>query len=128
MDSTIKENRMPIPASVAVLCGDTLYFGGVAPLDDSGELVARGDVAAQTSRILDRMAAYLRKAGMTMDNLTFVTVYLPSLDFYAQMNEAYAQRMPQPFPARKLVVTQLAREGMVVEMSGVAARASKSVL
>ncbi len=32
---------MPIPASAAVLAGDTLYFGGVAPLDDQGQLSRR---------------------------------------------------------------------------------------
>jgi 2-iminobutanoate/2-iminopropanoate deaminase len=119
---------MPIPANVAVLCGDTLYFGGVAPVDDNGDVVAKGNVTAQTVRILDRMEAYLNKAGMTLHRLAFVTVYLPSLDFYAQMNEAYARRMPQPYPARKLVVTQLARDGMVVEMSGVATSVAKVVL
>ena len=119
---------IPIPANVAVLSADTLYFGGVAPFDDNGEVIAHGDVAAQTDRIFDRMEAYLSKAGMTLHNLTFVTVYLPSLDYYALMNEAYARRMLQPFPARKLVVTQLARDGMVVEMSGIATRAIKIVL
>jgi 2-iminobutanoate/2-iminopropanoate deaminase len=119
---------MPIPANVAVLAGDTLYFGGVAPFDDSGEVVAKGDVAAQTERIFDRMEAYLANAGMTLDHLAFVTVYLPSLAYYAQMNDAYARRMAQPFPARKLVVTPLTRDGMVVEMSGIATRAGKIVL
>jgi 2-iminobutanoate/2-iminopropanoate deaminase len=119
---------MPIPANVAVLSGDTLYFGGVAPYDDNGDVVAAGNVAAQTDRIFDRMEAYLAKARMTLANLTFVTVYLPSLAYYAAMNEAYALRMPQPFPARKLIVTPLTREGMVVEMSGVAARVAKTVL
>ncbi len=119
---------MPIPANVAVLAGDTLYFGGVAPVDHSGQVVAKGDVMAQTDRIFDRMEAYLAKAGMTLDNLTFVTVYLPSLAFYAQMNDAYARRMPQPFPARKLIVTPLTLDGMVVEMSGIANRAGKTVL
>ena len=119
---------MPIPANIAVLTGDTLYFGGVAPYDQRGEVVAPGDVSAQTERIFDRMEAYLAKAEMTLSNMAFVTVYLPSLTYYAQMNEAYGRRMPQPYPARKLVVTPLTRDGMVVEMSGIATRVEKIVL
>lgn len=119
---------MPVPANVAVLSGDALYFGGVAPVDEAGQVVARGDVAAQTERIVERMQSYLAKAGMTLDNLVFVTVYLPSLTHYAAMNEAYARRMPAPFPARKLIVTPLTLDGMVVEMSGVARQGAKRVL
>lgn len=119
---------MPVPGNVAVLSGDTLYFGGVAPVDDTGQVVAKGDVAAQTERIIERMEAYLAKAGMTLQNLVFVTVYLPSLEHYAKMNEAYARRMPQPFPARKLIVTQLTLEGMVVEMTGIPRAGVKTVL
>ena len=119
---------MPIPVNAAVLSGDTLYFGGVTPVDADGQVVAQGDVVAQTERIFDRLEAYLAKAGMTLSNLVFVTVYVPSLTYYAQMNEVYAGRMPQPYPARKLVVTQLTLQGMVVEMTGVATRAQKLVL
>ncbi len=46
------------------------------------------------------MEAYLAKAGMGLGNLAFVTVYLPDLSHYAAMNEAYARRIPPPYPAR----------------------------
>jgi len=120
--------HMPVPANVAVLSGDTLYLGGVTPVDEAGQVVAKGDVTAQTHRIFDRLEAILARAGMTLANLVFVTVYVPSLSYYAEMNEAYARRMPQPFPARKLIVTQLTLEGMVVEMTGIASRQHKKVI
>jgi len=119
---------MAVPANVAVMAGDTLYFGGVTPVDDNGQVVAKGDVTAQTNRIFDRLEAYLKKAGMTLNNLVFITVYTPSLSYYAAMNDAYARRMPQPYPARKLIVTTLTLEGMVVEMTGIATRTPKTIL
>ena len=91
-------------------------------------MVAPGDVAAQTERILDRYRETLSKQGMGLENLAFVTIFLKSLDDYAAMNEVYGRKMPQPYPARKVIQAAMTVEGMVVEMTAVAPRTVKKAI
>ena len=119
---------MKIPNNPAVKAGNTIYFGGIAPLGADGMVAAKGDVGGQVKTILDRMENYLKKAGMTLENMVFVTIYLSDLKLYEEMNRAYAQYMPGPYPARKVIQAPMTLEGMVVEMTGIASQDKKEIL
>lgn len=119
---------MKIPNNPAVKVGNTVYFGGIAPFGADGSVAAKGDVGEQVKVILDRMDGYLKKVGMGLENLVFVTIYLSDLKLYAEMNKVYAELMPEPFPARKVVQAPMTLEGMVVEMTGIASLEEKVIL
>jgi 2-iminobutanoate/2-iminopropanoate deaminase len=51
-----------------------------------------------------------------------VTVYLTDLDRYAEFNEVYRRRVPDPFPARAVVGVQRLPAGAMVEVQAVASR------
>ena len=119
---------MAAPNNPAVKCGDTVYFGGIAPVDANNVVVAKNDVEKQVEVILQRIEGYLKKADMTLENLAFVTVYLSDISLYQKMNEVYQAIMPKPYPARKVIQAPMVLEGMVVEMTAVASKQPKEIL
>lgn len=91
------------PYSQAIKDDGTVYVSGQGPIDpDSGEIVD-GDIAAQTERTLENVAAILAAAGTGLDSVVKVTVYLDDMDEYGAVNEVYGEYMTDPFPARSAV-------------------------
>ena len=108
------------PYSQAVLSerggARTLYCSGQIPLDPTtGELVT-GDIAAQTERVLENVAAVLRDAGMAYSNVVKTTVFLADLADFARMNEIYAKRFPANPPARSTVQVAALPKGARIEI------------
>jgi 2-iminobutanoate/2-iminopropanoate deaminase len=91
------------PYSQAVRSGRLLFCSGQIPLDPkSGQNVA-GDIAAQTRRVMDNIAALLRVEGMTFDNVVKTTIFLTDLDDFQTVNEVYGSYFKQDPPARSTV-------------------------
>ena len=119
---------MPIPNNSAVIAGDLVFVGGVGAVGDDGKLVGPGDPAAQTAAIVVRIEKTLRRAGLDLTSLVFVTVYLSKPDDYDAMNEAYARAIPAPYPARKCIVTPMFAAGRVVEMTAIASKVGRQIV
>jgi aminoacrylate peracid reductase len=52
-----------VPYSRAVKAGGLIYLSGTLAQDDTGGVLSKGDVAAQTRRVLERMREVLTAAG-----------------------------------------------------------------
>ncbi len=113
----IVKNEMPI--SEAVRCGEFLFLSGIPPTE-AGEVVAPGDVAAQAECVIKRMELVLAQHGMNLGNLAYVQVFLRTMDDAKRFNEAYARRMPRPYPARKVITTDFSSWDVCVEISAIA--------
>lgn len=100
--STDDAYRSSSPLSQAIRSGDTVYVSGQVPMDEHGELVD-GDIAAQTERTIDNVAAVLAAAGLTLGDVVKATVFLRDLEEFEAFNEVYARRFPDPKPARSAV-------------------------
>lgn len=110
------------PYSHAVVAGELVYCSGQVPLDPAtGELVA-GDVAAQTIRILDNLAAVLAAAGSGLDRVVKTTVFLTDIGDFAAMNEVYAKRFGDHRPARSTVGVAALPRGARLEIECIATR------
>ena len=122
---TIKADGAPKavgPYSHAMVGGDLIFCSGQVPLDPAtGELVT-DDIAAQTERILDNLAAVLSAAGSSLDRVLKTTVFLADMDDFAAMNEAYAKRFGEHRPARSTVGVSGLPRGARIEIECVAAR------
>ena len=68
------------PYSPAIDAGGLIYLSGTMPQDDTAAVVAKGDVGAQTGRVLERMRDLLGAAGTSLDQVVSVTVYLTIID------------------------------------------------
>jgi reactive intermediate/imine deaminase len=108
------------PYSPAVKAGDFIYLSGTLAQDASGAIVGKGDVGAQTRRVIERMRDVLAAAGSSLEQVVSVTVYLTSAQDFAAMNEAYKTFWPKDPPTRTTVISGLVLPEALVELSMIA--------
>ena len=107
--------------SDAVRSGNTVYVSGQASIDANGRLVGRGDVVAQTRKVLDNMKLALEAAGASLDDVVKVTVYLANVDDRPKVNEVRKEYFGANKPASTLIeISRFAIEGMLIEIEAVA--------
>ena len=113
------------PYSQGVQAGGFVFVSGQIPIDPATGTVSSGDVAAQTERVLENVAAVLRAAGSSLDAVVKTTVYLVDLADFAAMNAVYARYFPGTAPARATIqVVRLPRDVRVeIDAVALAARA-----
>jgi 2-iminobutanoate/2-iminopropanoate deaminase len=108
------------PYSQAVRSGNFLFCSGQIPLDPkSGEIVS-GDIATQTRRVLDNIAAVLRADGLTFDNVVKTTIFLTDLGDFQTVNEIYGSYFKQDPPARSTVQVSALPKGAKIEIDAIA--------
>jgi len=110
------------PYSQAIASGDHVFLSGQTPIDPATGALVDADVAGQAERCFDNLAAVLAAAGLTLDDVVKVNVYLTSMDDFAAMNEAYAGRFSEPYPARTTVAVAALPLGARIEIELVARR------
>lgn len=71
-----------VPYAYAALAerGSLVFTAGACPLDDAGEVVARGDYAAQAQRVMDNLVVALEATGCTLADVAKSTVYVAATD------------------------------------------------
>lgn len=110
------------PYSQAVEVDGWLILSGQIGLDPaSGELVG-DDTVSQAGRALDNCAAVLEAAGLDLAAVVKVTLYLVDLGDFAAVNEIYAQRFVEPYPARVTVGVAALPKGARIEVEMAARR------
>jgi reactive intermediate/imine deaminase len=108
------------PYSPAVKAGGLIYVSGTLAQDASGAVVGKGDIGAQTRRVMERMREVLSASGSSLEQVVAVTVFLKAQGDFAAMNDAYRGYWPKDPPTRTTVVTDLVLPDALVEMSMVA--------
>ena len=108
------------PYSHAVSAAGLIYLSGVLADDANRGIVGRGDVAAQTREVLERLGARLAAAGSSLRQVVSVTVYLTSASDFAAMNDVYREYWPTDPPTRTSVIAALVVPDALVEMSMIA--------
>ena len=102
------------PYSQAVRAGSLLFVSGQIPIDPLTGTLVEGDIAAQTRRVLQNVAAILEAAGASFAHVVRTTVFLADMNDFAAMNEVYAACFTSPAPARATVqVARLPRDARV---------------
>jgi len=102
------------PYSPAIRTGELLFVSGQIPLDPATGAMIDGDIAAQTRRVLDNVAALLAAGGLTFAHVVRTTIYLLDMDDFATVNSVYATYVTDPAPARATVqVARLPKDSRV---------------
>jgi 2-iminobutanoate/2-iminopropanoate deaminase len=124
MKKIISTNEAPAaigPYSQAVRSGRFLFCSGQIPLDPKSGQIVSGDIATQTRRVLDNIAAVLRAEGVTFDNVVKTTIFLTDLGDFQTVNEIYGSYFKQNPPARSTVQVSALPKGANVEIEIIAA-------
>jgi len=104
------------PFSQAVKIGGFLYFSGQVGQDPATGKVVEGGIVAETERVFRNLAAVLKAAGKSFDDVARVGVFLTSMSDYGAMNGIYAKHFSQPFPARTAIGVAALPLGACVEI------------
>jgi len=108
------------PYSQAVRSGSFVFCSGQIALDPkSGQIVA-GDVAVQTRRVLDNIAAILKAEGLSFDHVVKTTIFLTNLGDFQTVNEIYGSYFKADPPARSTVQVAALPKNVSVEIEAVA--------
>ena len=108
------------PYSQAVRCGSLVFLSGQIALDPGTGKVIEGDVAAQTTRVLENLSAILEAAGSSLAQVLKTTVYLRDMLDFAAMNEVYARFFTENPPARATVEVARLPRNVLVEIDLIA--------
>jgi len=110
------------PYSQAIRAGSLVFLSGQIPLDPATGALVQGDIAAQTTRVMENLRAVLAAAGCTFADVVRTTIYLVDLTHFATVNETYGRFFESPFPARATVQVAALPKGAQVEIDAIAAR------
>lgn len=115
--STIKTKDAPSaigPYSQGIVAGGFLFTAGQIALDPATGEVVKGDVTAQTERVMTNLTAVLREAGVDWRHVVRATVYLKDMAHFPKLNDVYAKFVGDARPARSTVqVAGLPRDVLV---------------
>ncbi len=109
------------PYSQAIRAGNLVFTSGQIPLDPATGQMVTGDLAAETRRVLDNLAAVLAAAGVGFADVVKTTIFLTDMGDFAAVNALYAERFSGAPPARSTVqVARLPKDARVeIEMIAV---------
>ena len=108
------------PYTPGVMAGDYLYVASQGPRRADGTLPTT--IAEQVDQSVANLEAIVRAAGLTLDHIAYVHVYLDDMSLYDAMNRAYAKHFATNPPARAVVGVYKRDNGMHVTMNAVAVR------
>ena len=108
------------PYSQAVKAGDLLFVSGQLPIDPATGAFAGDDITAQTRQSLTNVKNIVEAAGMTMDDVLRVGVFLKDMEHFAAMNAVYGEFFTGDCPARAAVQVARLPKDALVEIEAVA--------
>lgn len=108
------------PYSQATLVNGTLYISGQIPVDpESGKLVE--GIQKETHQVMKNLKAILTAADMDFSNAVKASIFLKSMDDFAEVNDIYASYFENEiYPARETVQVSCLPKNVDVEISMIA--------
>ena len=113
----------PTPAffAQAVKVGSTVYVSGQLSRDAQGNIIGRGDMAAQTRQVIANIAEILRAAGGELRHVVKLTAFMTDMDLapqaWAVREEAFAAHPPA---STGVQVMRLTHPDFLIEIEAVA--------
>jgi 2-iminobutanoate/2-iminopropanoate deaminase len=110
------------PYSQAILVNGFLYTAGqVALIPGTGEL-DMANIRTETTRVMQNLKAILSEAGMDFSHVVKTSIFLSSMDLFAEVNAVYGSYFADgtALPARETVAVAGLPKGVNVEISMVA--------
>jgi len=98
-----------------------VFISGQVAIDSLGNIVGKGDAAAQTRQILENIKAILEAAGGSIKDIVKVTVYLTDMEYFNDVHKIRMEYFKEDPPASTLVqVSKLVIPDLLVEIEAIA--------
>lgn len=109
-----------------VMAGNTVYISGQVSANEKGEVVGKGDLRAQVSKVYENLATCLKAAGVTFDDVVKMNTYVVNFktDDLAVIRDVRKNYLSADHPpASTLVGVQaLASPDWMVEIEAIAVK------
>lgn len=94
--------------------GDFIYVSGQLPIVPETKELLTGDIVAETKQSLENCKGILEAAGVTLNDVVKVEIFLKDMDQFGQVNGVYAEYFSEHKPARACVeVARLPLDGSI---------------
>lgn len=108
------------PYSPGIKINDMLFLSGQIALDPRSGQIVGATVAEQTRQVLNNLTALLDVCQATMNHVVKTTVYLKSMEDFAEMNKVYGEFFTFDPPARSTVEVARLPKDALVEIDAIA--------
>lgn len=109
------------PYSQAIEANGFVFCSGQIGIDPKTGEFAK-DVVAQTTQVINNLAAVLEAAGLGLDNVVKTTIFLADMKDYAIVNDTYTTFFTKNKPARATVQVARLPKDALVEIEAIAAK------
>jgi len=116
----IKIANHKYPFSQGWKVGEFVFTGGIAPEDPVTGEVIKGDIRAQTRRVLESLNAILEAAGSSMNRVIKVNAFLTDIKNKPGFDEIYREYFPTDAPGRTTVEINHVGPGILLELDAIA--------
>jgi 2-iminobutanoate/2-iminopropanoate deaminase len=107
--------------SPGVKVGKLLFVSGQVSIDPDGNIVGRGDFAAQCAQVFENIKLVLDKAGASFSDVVKINAYMTDLRNYPVYAQTRGQYFKGNYPASTVVgTTGLVYEGLMLEVEAIA--------
>ena len=108
--------------STAVESNNLLFVSGQVPVNQmTGEIIG-GDFKTQFLQVLNNLKNVLNAAGLDLENVVKVNVYIVDPEKWGEANEVYRDFFGEHKPARTIIPVLPLHNGYEVELEAVAER------
>ena len=109
----------------AVIAGDTIYMRGQVGTDFNGNLVGRGDAAAQAEQAMSNVKTLLDECGATLEHIVKITIYITDPRWREPVYHVVGRWLKGVHPVSTgIVVAGLAQPDWLMEIDVIAVRSS----
>jgi len=105
--------------SQAVQACNLLFASGQIALDPATGEMVNESFAAEARRVFDNVQGIATAAGLSLDDVVKMTVYLTDLSDFAELNTIMAEYFDEPFPARAAVQVSALPKDATVEVDAI---------
>lgn len=109
------------PYSQAIEANGMLFISGQIPVNPATGEIPEG-ITAQTQQVMANIAAILKEAGYSFDEVVKTTCLLSDIANFSAMNEVYAQSFTTNPPARAAFAVRDLPKGVMVEIEVIAVK------
>ena len=121
MKKAISTDKAPAaigPYSQAIEVNGMVYTSGVIPVVPSTGEIPEG-AAAQADQAIGNLAALLKEAGTSTENVVKTTVFIKNMEDFGTINEVYAKYFTSK-PARSCVAVKTLPKNLLCEIEVIA--------
>jgi 2-iminobutanoate/2-iminopropanoate deaminase len=112
------------PYSTVTTFGDLVFLAGHLAIDLDGKPLAHLSAGEQTAKAMDYMSVALRGAESDLKNVLKVTIYVSSIEDFAEINRVYETYFPSRRPSRATVEVSRLIGDLKVEIDAIAVRSA----